>query len=168
MKSKKNIARCLVGVGLGGLLSTSANASECTFTTEQDRLLKLAASYGEPFSYRKTLPAIVMQESFVGSYVVRINPNDGKHGSYGLTHILLETGMWLEGVDNIWKAKSEMVDRLMSDDLYSFKLAVKKLDSVHKGDWMETWKRYNGSVEYAYKIRDNIRLLERCGYFKFK
>lgn len=151
------------------LLSVGAvSASECTFTTEQDRVLKLAASYGEPFNYRKTLPAIVMQESFVGSYIVKVNPKDGKHGSYGLTHVLLSTAMWLEGETNIWKAKSEVVDRLMTDDLYSFKLAVKKLDSVHKGNWMDTWSRYNGgSMKYANNIKNNVKLLERCGYFKF-
>lgn len=150
-------------------LSTSVLADECKFTTEQDRLIKLAASYGESFGYRKTLPAIVIQEAFVGSYVVRINPKDGKHGSYGITHILLSTAMWLEGENNIWKAKSEIVDRLMTDDIYSLKLAVEKLDSVHEGDWIGTWSAYNGgSVKYAEKIRDNIRLLERCNYFKWK
>lgn len=150
-------------------LSTPVLADDCKFTTEQDRLIKLAASYGESFGYRKTLPAIVMRESFVGSYVVRINPKDGKHGSYGITHILLSTAMWLEGEDNIWKAKSEIVDRLMTDDIYSLKLAVEKLDSVNKGNWMSTWASYNGgSKKYAYKIRDNIRLLERCGYFNWK
>ena len=147
----------------------SVNASECTFTTEQDRVLKLASSYGEPFDYRKTLPAIVMQESFVGSYIVKINPKDGKYGSYGLTHILLSTAMWLEGETNIWRAKSEIVDRLIKDDLYSFKLAVNKLNSVHKGDWMDTWGRYNGNSQvYDGEILSNIKLLESCGYFNWE
>lgn len=165
--SGKISMKILTGL-LASFLSAFVSASECNFTTEQDRLLKMAASYGEPFNYHKTLPAIVLQESFVGNYIVRINPKDGKHGSYGITHILLSTAMWLEGEDNIWKAKSEIVDRLMTDDIYSLKLAVEKLDSVHEGNWMDTWAKYNGSKKYAYKIRDNIRLLERCNYFKWK
>lgn len=151
------------------LLSTISHASECRFTVEQDRLINLASSYGEIFNYRKTLPAIVMQESFVGSYIVRVNPNDGAHGSYGITHILLDTAMWLENEDNIWRAKDVIVKKLMTDDFYSLHLAVKKLNSLHEGNWMETWSNYNGgSWKYANSIRDNIKLLESCGYFNWR
>ena len=145
-------------------------ASECNFTVEQDRLLHLAASYGDSFNYRKTLPAIVMQESFVWKHVVRINPTDGKLGSYGITHILLDTAMWLEGVDSRWEALDRLTERLIKDDLYALQLAVKKLDSVHdpKKGWMNTFSMYNGgSRKYAESIRNNIRLLERCGYFNW-
>lgn len=148
--------------------SSIALSGECKFTVAQDRLLKLAASYGEPFNYRKTLPAIAMRESFVGSRIVKINPTDGKLGSYGVTHILLSTAMWLEGVDSRWEALDKIAPKLLNDDLYALKLAVKKLDSVHKGNWMKTWEKYNGSRKYAYKIRNNIRLLERCGYFNWR
>lgn len=144
------------------------HASECNFTVEQDRLLHLAASYGEAFDYRKTLPAIVMQESFVWKYVIRVNPSDGNLGSYGITHILLDTAMWLEGIDSRWDALDVLTERLIKDDIYALQLAVRKLDSVHKGDWMNTWSAYNGgSRKYAESIRDNIRLLERCGYFNW-
>ncbi len=159
----------LLLIGYLYVYSSIALSAECNFTVAQDRLLKLAASYGEPFNYRKTLPAIVMQESFVGSHVVKINPKDGKLGSYGVTHILLSTAMWLEGVDNRWEALDKIAPKLLNDDLYALKIAVKKLDSVHKGNWMETYSMYNGgSKKYAIKIRDNIRLLERCGYFNWR
>jgi hypothetical protein len=149
--------------------SSVALSSECNFTVAQDRLIKLSASYGDAFNYRKTLPAIVMQESFVGRYVVKINPNDGKLGSYGITHILLETAMWREGVDSRWEALDKIAPKLLNDDLYALKLAVKKLDSVHKGNWMNTWSAFNGgSRKYAENIRNNIRLLERCGYFDWE
>lgn len=159
--------KTLLGV-IGVYLSASSYASECSFTVEQDRLLHLASSYGEPHDYRKTLPAIVMQESFVGKYIVRINPKDGKMGSYGITHVLLSTAMWLTGETNRWKAKDELVERLIKDDVFSLHLAVKKLDSVRSDSWMNTWRNYNstsGGDTYANKIRNNIRLLERCGYF---
>lgn len=141
--------------------------AQCSFTPEQTRLINLAASYGEPYDYKKTLAAIVVQESFVGEYVVRVNSGDGKYGSYGVTHILLESAMWLEGEDSSWKAKSKIVPRLINDDLYALQLAVKKLDTVNNGNWIETWNRYNGnSKTYGIKIRDHIRNLESCGFFK--
>lgn len=143
-------------------------SDECNFTVEQDRLLHLAASYGGAFDYQKTLPAIVMQESFVWKHVVRVNPSDGNLGSYGITHILLDTAMWLENVDSRWEALDKLTERLIKDDIYALHLAVQKLDSVHKGNWMNTWSAYNGgSRKYAENIRDNIRLLSRCGYFNW-
>lgn len=153
-------------IAFTSVLSVSAIASNCNYTDEQSTLIKKAASYGSAFGYRKTLAAIVVQESFVGKYVIRINPKDGKHGSYGITHILLDTAMWLEGVESVWKAKDSIAELLIKDDLYALGLAVKKLDSVHKGNWMKTWSAYNGgSYKYAVNIRDNVRKLESCGYF---
>lgn len=153
-------------IALPLVLSSSVIASDCNLTKEQSRLIAKASSYGSAFGYEKTLAAIVMQESFVGSYVVRVNPKDGSHGSYGITHILLDTAMWLEGIESSWKAKSYIVPKLIKDDLYALGLAVRKLDSIHQGDWIETWSAYNGgSYKYAISIRDNIRKLESCGYF---
>jgi len=152
------------------LISSTSLASNqsCNFTTEQDRILKLAESYGKSFGYRKTLPAIVMQESFVGSYIVRVNNTDMPYGSYGITHIKLDTAMWLEGITSIWFAKDVTTMRLIFDDIYALRLAVKKLNSVHKGNWRETWSKYNGgSKVYAQKIANHIKLLESCGYFKW-
>ena len=152
------------------IFSSSLYATECNFTTEQDRLIKLASSYGEPFDLKKTLPAIVVQESFVGRYVVKINPQDGKLGSYGITHVLLETAMWLEGEKSSWRAKDVIAERLIKDDLYALQLAVKKLQSVQKSgkSWMQVWQSYNGNnPEYAKKIRSHIRHLESCGYFNW-
>lgn len=141
--------------------------AQCSFTPEQTRLIKLAASYGEPYNYQKTLAAIVVQESFVGEYVVRVNNKDGKYGSYGVTHILLSTAMWLEDEKNSWRAKTEILPKLMNDDIYSLRLSVKKLDSVHKGDWLSTWNAYNGGGKvYGVKIRNHIRDLESCGFFE--
>lgn len=164
MKVYKLLLACCLSVHI------TAQASECIFTGEQERLLHLAASYGDAFNYRKTLPAIVMQESFVWKHVVRINPTDGKLGSYGITHILLDTAMWLEEVDSRWEALDKLTERLIKDDLYALQLAVKKLDSVHDPEkgWLSTWSAYNGgSRKYAESIRSNIRLLERCGYFNW-
>ena len=142
---------------------------DCDYTPEQTHVIQLAAAYGEPYGYRKTLAAIVLQESIVGRYVVKVNPSDKPYGSYGITQVKLDTAMWLLGVKSSWKAKAVIVPRLINDDLYALGLAVKKLDSVKKmsGTWLQLWKNYNGSMVYAHNIRDNIRHLERCGYFSW-
>ncbi len=140
--------------------------AQCSFTPEQTRLVKLASSYGEIYGYQKTLAAIVVQESFIGDRVIRMNPTDGKYGSYGITHVLLETAMWLESSSRI-EAWDVIAPRLQNDDIYALHLSVRKLDTVNNGNWVETWNRYNGnSKTYGIKIRDHIRNLESCGFFK--
>lgn len=153
------------------LLATSlSNAASCDFTEEQDKLLNLAISWGAPFDFEQTLPAIVMQESFVGDKVVKVNPDDGALGSYGVTHILLETGMWLEDKEfTRWEAL-ELAEQLINDDDKAMELAVMKLQSVHKGNFFETWKNYNHSEyggKYAVAVKENIRTLRECGYFNW-
>lgn len=151
-------------------MASLSNAASCNFTKEQDELLNLAISWGSPFDFEQTLPAIVMQESFVGDKVVRINPSDGALGSYGVTHILLETGMWLEGKEfNRWEAL-ELGEELIFNDAKAMELAIMKLQSVHKGNFVNTWRNYNHSKyggEYANSIKENIRTLKSCGYFSW-
>ena len=150
------------------LVTPAVKASSCNFTEEQSRLLNLAYDYGAPYAFEQTLPAIVMQESFVGDKVIKVNPDDGALGSYGITHVLLETGMWLEGKEfSRWEAL-ELAEELVDDDLRALELAVKKLQSVHKGDYFRTWKDYNHSkygYKYAVAISKNMKILKHCGYF---
>lgn len=153
------------------LLTSKVNAAYCNFTKEQDRLLQLAISWGIPYDFEMTLPAIVMQESFVGDKVVRINPDDGRLGSYGVTHVLLETGLWLEGKKfSRWEALA-LAEELVTDDDKAMQLALLKLKSVHNGDFLATWRKYNHSNhggDYANDIRNNIRTLKTCGYFRWE
>ena len=136
------------------------------FTPEQQDALDLAHEYGKEYNLEWTLPAIVWKESFVGPYIIRINPNDGKHGSYGVTHILLETAMYFEGIESSWKAKAVIAPRLMSDDEYALAKAVEKLESIETTSYMTKWMRYNGgNPEYAEAIYRNVRDLQDCGYF---
>lgn len=152
---------------------SQANAieTECpVYTQEQEDALKLAYSVGYEDDLGLTLAAIVVQESFVGPYIIRENPNDYSthtrkdgstftiRGSYGLSHILLSTGMWLENYTSVWKARGELVPRLVEDDEYALKVALKKLHSVRKPDqdWRTLVARYNGSGKAARKYADNI------------
>lgn len=162
-----------------------AQADECrNYTHEQQEVLTLAHTLGSEHGLGLTLAAIVQQESFVGSYVVRINPNDNSthfdeegrkeviRGSYGITHILLSTAMWLENEDNLWKAKAHIAQDLITDDHYAVTMAIRKLKSVqYKGQtWRELVAKYNGAGraarEYADKVAIHVDNFNQCGTFK--
>lgn len=149
------------------LFYSAAWADTCpVHTPEQRELIELAYTEGQPHDLGYTLASIVIQESFVGSYVVRLNPKDGKHGSYGLTHINLSTAMWLEGYTNSWQAKQDLVPRLMVDDVFSLQLSISKLKLSEGLPWRVRWAKYNGSgpkaVEYSQKIARLVIMLKTC------
>lgn len=162
---------------------SQANAieTECpVYTDAQEDALKLAYSVGYEDDLGLTLAAIVVQESFVGPYIIRENPNDYSthkrydgsefiiRGSYGITQILLSTGMWLEDYTSVWKARGELVPRLVQDDEYALEVALKKLRSVRKSDqpWRTLVSRYNGSGqaarEYATNIAKHVTMFKKC------
>jgi len=159
-----------------------AKETECrVYTPEQENILKLAYEVGYSEDLGLTLAAIVKQESFVGPYIVRDNPNDYStheredgseckiRGSYGVTHILLTTGAWLEGETNLWRARDTIARKLVTDDHYAIQLALKKLKSVQKKDqaWRSLVARYNGAGPaaraYAEEIAGHVREFQRCG-----
>jgi hypothetical protein len=153
------------------LLSSSAYGFKCpNHTPDQSYLVSKAYYTGLPHDMGYTLAAIVVQESFVGRHIVRVNNKDGKYGSYGITHILLSTAMWLEGYTNAWEAKAELVPKLVGNDEYALELALKKLQSVNHDTWLEKWASFNGSGlqsrKYAGKISKHIKMLKRCYGFE--
>lgn len=166
------------------LMNYSVSAEECRdYTVEQRKILDLAYSVGYDYDLGVTLAAISKQESFVGSYVIRDNPNDysvhydaeGREtkirGSYGITHILLSTAMWLEEEDSLWGARGKIASKLMTDDVYALRMAIKKLESVKREGqtWREMVARYNGSGimarQYAEKIASHVNEFKRCEVF---
>jgi hypothetical protein len=152
------------------LVSAQTNAN-CNFTFEQSRVIENAISYGEHFNYSQTLAAITVKESFVGDKIVRMENSDFPFGSYGVTHIKLDTAMWLEGVTNVWDAKQDIFVKLVTDDQYAFELAVKKLESIdhiRNGDWTTKLQNYNGGSKkklYAREVKERLSVLKKCGYF---
>lgn len=156
------------------LITPSVALSACpTYTHEQDRVLHLAYYTGAVEDLGYTLAAIVIQESFVGGYVVRINEGDSGGGSYGISHIQLKTAMWLTGEDNVWRAKQDLVPKLISSDAYALHLAILKLQSVGivgggVKSYLELWGRYNGGGQhgnYAHKIHSHVKMLQECYNF---
>lgn len=139
-------------------------------TDEQKALLQLAYDTGKPHDLGYTLAAIVWREAFVGSYIVRVNGNDGKHGSFGITQVQLTTAMSLTKEDNIWRAKQNLVIRLMTDDLFSLHLSIKKLKKHRHKGFRGMWKAYNGrgpmADKYSEAIAQNVTVLQNC--YKFE
>lgn len=151
------------------MVSVCAWGGQCRdYTPEQMGALALAYSVGKPYDLSYTLMAIVERESFVGNHIIRVNAKDGKYGSYGISHINLETAMWLEGVENQWKARAEIAPRLIVDDLYSLNLSLRKLETNANLGWADMVRSYNGSVrspktlEYLNGIRENIKKYRNC------
>lgn len=150
-----------------------ASPTACKLTDEQFNLVRDAHHHGQEYGYGETLAAIVAQESFVGGYIIPINAKDGKYGSYGVTHVKLETAMWLTGVKSAHYAKMHIAPRLIEDRYYAYDLAIAKLQSVDvKGDktspsdWHYVWNRYNGnSTTYSKKIAEKINTFRNCGAF---
>jgi hypothetical protein len=151
-------------------ISATVQASCPAFTEEQSYLIHKAYHVGYQHDMGYTLAAITIQESFVGEYVVRVNNKDGKHGSYGVTHILLSTAMWLEGYDSSWRAKAKLVPKLIGNDEYALETAVRKLQTVRKRTWWATWRSYNGggkkADQYAGRISKHVKMLRECINFE--
>lgn len=153
-------------------LSNLTYGQECrNYSPNQISALHTAYSVGEPYELGLTLAAIVQQESFVGNHIIRLNSKDGKYGSYGITHINLETAMWLEGEKNSWIARAKVAPRLVVDDLYAMELALRKLETVESLGWQDMVRSYNGSVrssktlDYLNNIRKHIHQFKTCGVF---
>ena len=161
----KSIITFMVGL----LVSVGVLGEQCrVYTQEQMGALALAYSVGKPHDLSYTLMALVERESFVGDHIIRVNSKDGKYGSYGISHINLETAMWIEGVKNQWQARAEIAPRLVADDLYSLNLSLRKLEANADLGWTDMVRSYNGSVrspktlEYLNGIRANIKKYKNC------
>ena len=164
--------KLLTGMALCGSLllgSQHVNAECREYTNEQNVLLHTAYVIGDNHGLGYTLAAIVRQEAIVGKFIVKVNEKD-RSGSYGVTHIQLDTARWLEGVDNIWEAKEKIVPRLINDDLYAMNLALRKLETVRVDDWRQWISRYNGAGpkarKYAEHIASHVRDFKSCRMFE--
>lgn len=146
-----------------------ANKCDIPFTPEQNALLHLSYAVGEPHDLGYTMAALTWKESFVGRHIVRINPSDGAHGSYGVTHILLTTAMYLTDVDSTWEAKAELAPRLMRDDIYTLHLSLRYLLNFSDRPYRKMVEKYNGSgkmaEEYADAVIKKVHVLQECKYF---
>lgn len=152
------------------LYSPSYASTDCpSHTAEQEALIHRAYYTGLPYDLGYTLAAIVWQESFVWKYIVKVNPSDGEHGSYGVSHVTLEYAMEQEGYTSEWKAKQDLVPMLINNDQYSLAMSIKKLLEYGHRPWRGMVKKYNGTgamaEKYADSITEKVKSLRHCYEF---
>lgn len=98
-------------------------------TTEQKEVLYLAYSTGAEKGYGLTLAAIAWKESQFGKFMLNIT--DGKYGSYGPYHVLLDYVLIRHKVTTNW-GKSRLAEKLVYDMEFSSKEALDVLTYYHK------------------------------------
>jgi hypothetical protein len=145
--------------------ATAANECKLRLTQSQRTTLFVAIAHAYNSGYRESIAAIIMQESFVGDKIIKINFRDGNFGSFGITHINLDTALYLYKENGRNYAPAIMAQRLIEDDFFAIDTAILKLKSVRNGrTWVQTWNAYNGNDKtYGLLIRDNIIKLRNCG-----
>ena len=156
-------------------LSSQVTAESCyNWTHEQSWLVHAAYAIGKPVDYGHTLAAIVIQESFVDDLVVRANPNDGRFGSYGVTHILLTTAMFMEGEVSSWQAKAKLLPNLINNDVETIKRSLNYIgwiETSFRTNWFDTVAKYNGqgsmAKAYANSIVSIVKNLQDCRVFDY-
>lgn len=138
--------------------------SKHKYTKQLDNLTKLQQStflqgleYGIDNKLGYLMVAISWKESDLGR--VTVNKSDGKHGSYSMYQILMDTAMKKLGI----KKQSEfqilaVKARLLLDHKYAADMAVDELKywyKVHKGDIKKTLASYNAGWKSTDSKRGN-------------
>lgn len=129
---------------------------------QQLEILVKSFVYGEKENFAYELTVIAWKESFFGRYP--INLEDGKYGSFGPYHVLLEHSMRRNKTRGTWE-KSRLAERLILDVAFSasdaliilkdFYIRTVKLDNrIYK-----TLAMYNAGVK-GYKSNAGIRYAE--------
>lgn len=139
-------------------------------------LLALAYNTGKKHDFELTLTAIVWKESSFGKQIA--NTRDGKHGSFGIGQILLDTAM----VRNGYKTERQRVNlkmKLLTDNIFNLEQAIKELEywkSIYKDrnqhyDWLRLtvasynagWKtvRSPKGKQYADDVMLRIKAIKR-------
>lgn len=116
-------------------------------TTEQKEVLYLAYSAGAEKGYGLTLAAIAWKESQFGKYM--LNVTDGKNGSYGPYHVLLDYAIIRHKVTTNW-GKSRLAEKLVYDMEFSSSEALDVLTYYH-----ERFKKKNNPWKWAVAAYNN-------------
>ena len=119
---------------------------------EQYVLLLTILHYGEKYELGITLAAISWQESGLGRF--NMNLADGKYGSFGPFHILLDYAAIRHNKNTDW-GRSRLAEKLMSDIEFSIEEAVGVLKKFKNSNCNSTCAlaRYNGGYDKKNKER---------------
>lgn len=108
-------------------------------TKEQKKIMLYSYRVGEPEDLGYSLAAIAWKESMFGKYM--LNLADGRLGSFGVYHILLEYAIARARIKDDWNT-SRLAERLMYDLDFSAKEAIGEL---------KFWKNYFRKNKYQWK-----------------
>lgn len=140
----------------------ASDYSKHKYTKQLDKLTKVQQStflqgleYGLDNELGYLMVAISWKESNLG--LDNINKGDGRHGSYSVYQILVDTAMRKLGIKkkNEWKLVG-LKSRLLLDHNFAADLAVDELKywyKVHKGNIKKTLASYNA----GWKSTDSAR-----------
>lgn len=162
-----------------GSLSFNANASveQCSFSSDQTKVLKYAFERGKPYNLEWTLAAIAWQESSAG-----LKTKNPKSDSYGLFGSLLKTvesrlkkdEEFRESLRKIPLSRKQTIFLLRNDWEFSTSFAIAELSywkERHNGNYRKTLGSYFGgnnpnskaAVNYVNGITKKIQYLKKSG-----
>jgi len=110
-----------------------------TLSYNQKEVLVSSYLAGKPYDLEYTLMAIAWKESVFGKF--KINLADGRKGSFGIYHCLLDSALKRLGRKGKW-ADSRVAEKLIFDRTFSQKMAISEL---------KFWDRYWSSKKTKYK-----------------
>lgn len=166
------------------LVSTNAIAQQCrTFTEEQRELIRYAYVIGSQFDQEvyntvgthagHTLAAILIEEAFVGEFIIRVNAADGLLGSYGVMMVQITTIFHMDGLEDTWRNRQDLAPdlmvRLLTDDMFAIESGYRYLRRMilQWGSLWEARRAYNGAgsraIAYADRTGETVNMLIRCG-----
>jgi|SRR5690554_738443 len=149
------------------LFGDKAEASECSLSGQQQSILHLSASLGEPHNLSETMVAIAMKESNLGKWNIALGEN-----SFGPWHVRVIHAVKDLGWKNTPFNRNRAAQMMLDNPIYSGGLAVRELvwwRDYHKGDWAKAVRGYNsghsgGGQGYLKDIRQNIHKIRQCGW----
>lgn len=145
-------------------------------TKDQKRIMLYSYKVGEPEDLGYSLAAIAWKESMFGKYMM--NLADGKMGSYGVYHILLEYSIARARIKDEWGI-SRHAEKLMYNLEFSANEALSELlfwrkhFAKYKSQWKSMFAAYNAGTaalkskkgrQYAEDAILRVKALER--YFE--
>lgn len=166
------------------LISSNALAEQCRrFTQEQRDLIRYAYVVGSQYDSEiynivgthagHSLAAILIEESFVGEYIIRVNASDGLLGSYGIMMVQITTIFHMDGLEDTWVNRQDIapniMTRLLTDDLFAIESGYRYLRKMilQRGSLWEARRAYNGAgsraIAYADRTGETVRMLIKCG-----
>lgn len=165
---------------LQAITATDKQTTRCNihFTEKQVEILELARSVGYIKNLEWELPAIAMQESFVGKSVVRHREVSAHDTSYGITHFKPSTATYVASKRKLYPIVPSEVKLLLEShtgDVLSLHLTLEYL--TWKRERGYSWDRMIGSYNagkywnhsmgrhYVSSVVNNMKYLQNCVAF---